>query len=95
MSLESVPKCYRLAATEKPGPDRIAPFTPVEAQLQFAVDAEGRTYLARHYAAYPYHLTRTFRLDRAAPQAATVYLQSLSGGLLQGDHVALRLSATG
>lgn len=64
-------------------------------RLQFAVDAEGRTYLARHYAAYPHHLTRALYLDRLAPQAATVYLQSLSGGLTQDDRVALRVSAAG
>jgi urease accessory protein len=92
---ERVSKLFRLAPVEKPGPDRVAGLARAEAQLQFAVDAEGRTYLARHCAAYPHHLTRTFRLDRAAPQAATVYLQSLSGGLLQGDHVALRLAAGG
>jgi urease accessory protein len=66
-----------------------------EARLDFAVDAEGRTYLASHFASYPHHLTRAFYLDRAAPQAATVYLQSLSGGLTQDDRVALRISATG
>jgi urease accessory protein len=64
-------------------------------RLEFAVDAEGRTYLASHFASYPHHLTRAFYLDRAAPQAATVYLQSLSGGLTQGDRVALRISTTG
>jgi urease accessory protein len=95
VALERVPKRCGLPPVERPGPDRVAPLAPVETQLQFAVDAEGRTYLARHYAAYPHHLTRTFRLDRAAPEAATVYLQSLSGGLLQGDRVALRLSAAG
>jgi urease accessory protein len=66
-----------------------------EARLDFAVDAEGRTYLASHFAGYPHHLTRAFYLDRAAPQAATVYLQSLSGGLTQDDRVALRISAAG
>jgi urease accessory protein len=95
VAAERASKLCRLESVEKPGLDRVAGLAPVEAQLQFAVDAEGRTYLARHYAAYPHHLTRTFRLDRAAPQAATVYLQSLSGGLLQGDHVVLRLSARG
>jgi len=66
-----------------------------ESRLEFAVDAEGRTFLASHFATYPHHLTRVFYLDRAAPQAATVYLQSLSGGLTQDDRVALRISTTG
>jgi urease accessory protein len=68
---------------------------PGETRLEFAVDAEGRTYLASHFASYPHHLTRAFYLDRAAPQAATVYLQSLSGGLTQDDRVSVRISTTG
>jgi urease accessory protein len=64
-------------------------------RLQFAVDPEGRTYLASHFASYPHHLTGALYLDRAVPQAATVYLQSLSGGLTQGDRVALRVSTEG
>jgi urease accessory protein len=66
-----------------------------ETRLEFAVDAEGRTYLSSHFAGYPHHLTRAFYLDRAAPQAATVYLQSLSGGLTQDDRVSVRISTTG
>jgi urease accessory protein len=66
-----------------------------ETRLEFAVDAEGRTYLSSHFASYPHHLTRAFYLDRAAPQAATVYLQSLSGGLTQDDRVSVRISTTG
>jgi urease accessory protein len=66
-----------------------------ESRLEFAVDAEGRTFLASHFATYPHHLTRAFYLDRAVPQAATVYVQSLSGGLMQGDRVTLRILTTG
>jgi urease accessory protein len=90
---ERLSRLIPLAPIERVGPGRIAGVAPVETQLQFAVDAEGRTYLARHYAAYPHHLTRAFHLDRPAPEAATVYLQSLSGGLMQDDHVALRVVA--
>jgi urease accessory protein len=66
-----------------------------ESRLEFAVDAEGRTYLASQFANYPHHLTRALYLDRAAPHAATVYLQSLSGGLTQDDRVSVRISTTG
>jgi urease accessory protein len=62
-------------------------------RLQFTVDPEGRTYLASHFASYPHHVTRGFYLDRAGPHAATVYLQTLSGGLTQDDRVALQISA--
>jgi urease accessory protein len=61
--------------------------------LQFAVDAERRTYIKQQRASYPYHLTRPFYLDGASSGAASVYLQSLSGGLVQGDRVRLHLSA--
>ena len=40
-------------------------------------------------------MTRNFYLDRAAPHAATVYLQSLSGGLAQDDRVALQIATEG
>jgi urease accessory protein len=60
-------------------------------RLRFAVDPQGRTYLASHFATYPHHVTRGFYLDRAAPHAATVYLQTLSGGLTQDDRVALQV----
>ncbi len=64
-------------------------------RLEFAVDAEGRTYLERQFATYPHHLTRVHYLDRDASQAATVYLQSLSGGLTQGDRVVLHVATRG
>ncbi len=64
-------------------------------RLRFAVDPEGQTYLASHFATYPHHVTRSFYLDRAGPHAATVYLQTLSGGLTQDDRVALQISTEG
>jgi urease accessory protein len=68
---------------------------PRATRLRFAVDPEGRTYLASHFATYPHHVTRGFYLDRAGPHAATVYLQTLSGGLTQDDRVALQISTEG
>jgi urease accessory protein len=65
------------------------------ARLRFVVDPEGRTFLASHFATYPHHVTRAFYLDRAGPHAATVYLQTLSGGLTQDDRVALQISTEG
>jgi urease accessory protein len=82
-----------LPTIPRPRPDE--GIEPAVTRLQFAVDAEGRTYLAHQFATYPHHLTRPLYLDRAAPQAATVYLQSLSGGLTQSDRVAFVVSARG
>jgi urease accessory protein len=64
-------------------------------RLRFAVDPDGRTYLASHFATYPHHVTRGLYMDRAGPHAATVYLQTLSGGLTQDDRVALQVSTEG
>jgi urease accessory protein len=56
----------------------------VEASLHFC-RAGGRTVLVGQRLPYPFHSTRTFYLDRANPEIATLYLQSASGGLYRGD----------
>lgn len=65
---------------------------PVEASLHF-VRGGGRTVLSRQRVPYPLHATRTFYLDRARPEIATLYLQSASGGLYRGDSLALSIVA--
>ena len=55
-----------------------------EASLHFC-RAGGRTVLVGQRLPYPFHATRTFYLDRANPEIATLYLQSASGGLYRGD----------
>lgn len=65
---------------------------PVEASLRFTRGG-GRTVLARQRVPYPFHATRTFYLDRARPEIATLYLQSASGGLYRGDSLALSIVA--
>ena len=64
----------------------------VEASLCFSRGG-GRTVLARQRLPYPFHATRTFHLDQARPDLATLYLQSAAGGLYRGDHVALSITA--
>ena len=63
---------------------RISRAGSVEALLHFC-RAGGRTVLAGQRLPYPFHATRTFYLDRANPEIATLYLQSASGGLYRGD----------
>ena len=65
---------------------------PVEASLHFARGG-GRTVLSRQRVPYPFHATRTFYLDCARPEIATLYLQSASGGLYRGDSLALSIVA--
>jgi len=64
----------------------------VEALLCFRRGG-GRTVLARQRIPYPFHATRTFYLDPARPEVATLYLQSASGGLYRGDRLALSIAA--
>ena len=64
----------------------------VEASLHFGYGG-GRTVLTRQRVPYPFHATRTFYLDQARPDLATLYLQSAAGGLYRGDRVALSITA--
>jgi urease accessory protein len=64
----------------------------IEASLCFSRGG-GRTVLRRQRLPYPFHATRTFYLDQARPDLATLYLQSAAGGLYRGDRVALSIAA--
>lgn len=55
--------------------------------------AGGRSFLSRQFASYPFHVTRPFYLDRVPPGLATLYLQSVAGGLYSGDSLDLALTA--
>ena len=59
--------------------------------LAFAPDSGGRTYLARQYANYPFHVCRTLYQDEERPGLATLYLQSCSGGLYEDDRLDMLL----
>jgi urease accessory protein len=72
--------------------DAIRDSSPVEASLHFSRGG-GRTMLARQRLPYPFHATRTFYLDQARPEIATLYLQSAAGGLYRGDSVVLSIVA--
>lgn len=57
--------------------------------LRFARAPDGSTYLARQHVAYPFHITRPF----AGPHGlATLTLQSVGGGLVQGDRLELAIA---
>lgn len=60
--------------------------------LEFAADADGRTFLKRQYARYPFHVCRLQYQDRALPELGTLYLQSCSGGIYEDDRLDLRLA---
>jgi urease accessory protein len=60
--------------------------------LEFAADADGRTYLRRQYAGYPFHVCRALYQDRDHPGLATLYVQSCSGGIYEGDRLDVTLA---
>jgi urease accessory protein len=60
--------------------------------LECATDADGRTYLSRQYARYPFHVCGLQFHDPELPGLGTLYLQSCSGGLYEDDRLDLRLA---
>jgi len=64
---------------------------PARLALDFRTVPTGRTMLVRQFAQYPFHLTRPFHLDRPLG-LATLFLQSASGGLYEGDRLDMKVS---
>ena len=54
--------------------------------LVFKPDAEGRSFLGRQFASYPFHVCRVQYLDAEQPHMASLYLQSSAGGLFAGHY---------
>ena len=73
-----------LAARSNEGP---------QAALRFARAPDGRSYIARQRVGYPFHITRPFHLDEAPAGALTLYLQSVSGGIYQGEDLHMTCAA--
>ncbi|KOX50816.1 urease accessory protein UreD, partial [Streptomyces purpurogeneiscleroticus] len=60
-------------------------------RLDFACAASGVTELVERSQRFPLHVTSALRLDPAAPNMAFVYLQNPSGGVFEGDMLAIDL----
>lgn len=60
-----------------------------ELSLTFAADSDGRTRLVRDFATVPFHLPGGLTHDEQVPDLATVYVQSPTGGIAQGDRHAV------
>jgi urease accessory protein len=71
------------AAVGSPGKDG-------QLELRFAVDDAGETNLVRDLARAPFHVSGTLGHD-PLPEAETVYVQSPTGGLAQGDRHAVEI----
>ena len=63
------------------------------ARFRFELSPDGLTYIANQRVAYPFHVTRPFYLEGDPDGMPTLYLQSVSGGLFDGDTVQLRVDA--
>jgi urease accessory protein len=60
--------------------------------LAFAADGDGRSYLQRQYASYPFHVCRVHYHDKDHPGLATLYVQSCSGGIYEDDRLDVTLA---
>jgi urease accessory protein len=61
-------------------------------ELRFATDGEGRSFLARQYASYPFHVCRALYLDPELQDMVSIYLQSSAGGIFSGDTFAVSIA---
>jgi urease accessory protein len=59
--------------------------------MRFERDPAGRTFLARQFTTYPFFCAAPFHLDRVPPGMLTTILQSSSGGLYEGEQLALTI----
>ena len=57
--------------------------------IRFERDPAGRTFLARQFTTYPFFCAAPFHLDCAPRGMVTTILQSSSGGLYEGERLAL------
>lgn len=64
--------------------------------LQLRFEARGgRTRLAPGYASGPQRVQRALHLDPALPSMAFALIQSVSGGILQGDRLGIEITVAG
>jgi urease accessory protein len=77
------------------GPAALTPPRPqtAQAELEFACDANGATYVHRQRVGYPFHIGRSLKMPGDPPGMPTVYLQSCSGGIFEGENLRLRIAA--
>jgi urease accessory protein len=64
-----------------------------KSSIAFAQSVDGVTHISEKHVAYPHHITRCFNLPGDPPGMATLYLQSVAGGLCEGDDFGLSLTA--
>ncbi len=88
------------STSEAPAPAspvlRPAPPPPAgRLEVAFGVDATGRSYVARQFASYPFHICRAQYLDPAHPDMASLYLQTSAGGIFENDRLSVAIETRG
>jgi urease accessory protein len=63
------------------------------AELTFARDTAGRTYIGRQFVNYPYHVCRPLTFAGDPDGMASLYLQSCAGGIFRDDRLREHLVA--
>jgi len=71
-------------------PERLA---PSQLTLHFMADGQRRTWLDYQNVAYPFHVGRCLSLPDDPAGMATVYVQSCSGGIFEGDRLQWQIQA--
>lgn len=61
-------------------------------EIAFARSVDGVTYIEAKHVQYPHHITRCFHIPGDPPGMASLYLQSVSGGLCEGDEFSLSVT---
>ncbi len=61
--------------------------------LEFATSQDGKTYLEKQYAAYPFHVCRTQYYENDPLGMANIYIQSVSGGIYENENLATNVVA--
>lgn len=74
-------------------PDDLVDATPAQFELGFERSPAGATILRRQLVAYPFHVGRVLHVPGDPAGFATVYVQSCSGGLFQGERLRLAVVA--
>ena len=61
--------------------------------LEFATSQNGKTYLEKQYASYPFHVCRAQYYENDPPGMANIYIQSASGGIYENESLATNVVA--
>ena len=69
------------------------PSQSAQADLGFARDADGATYVSRQRVGYPFHVGKALKMPGDPVGMPTVFLQSCSGGVFEGDDLRLQVVA--